>query len=279
MITIILLINLKFLTMKKMMRFMMIAMLLATVFTSCKKDEDEPIPTPTASLLKTISFYADWAGGTEKWEFTYDASSKKVTKFDNFWEGALDKTITYNYETAGKLILYNGVDIYNEYEVNAQGFVSKEYWNVDKTEWAAFGYNADGFLTTITEHWGDADHLKYEITIADGNITKITTYDDDGVTKKKIKEFTYTIGDNINNLHQANAVDSDWKTNGNFYGKPSKKLVDYFEYWDPRIDPIVKSKSTLTYEFDTKDRPTKVTKTLTDLTTEVWEYTYYEDAK
>ncbi len=117
------------------------------------------------------------------------------------------------------------------------------------------------------------------MTITDGNITKITTYDDDGVTVKKIKEFFYTVGDNVNNIHQANAVDSDWKTNGSFYGKASKKLVDHFDYWDPRINPIVKSTSTLTYIFDAKNRPSVVTKTLADMSTEEWTYTYYEDVK
>lgn len=220
----------------------------------------------TGSLIKSISFYADWAGGTEKWEFSYDANSK-VTKFDNYWEGALDKTIIYDYTVAGKLTLMRDGEVYKEYDLNSQGYITKD------GDGNTFEYDANGFLVKFYEFWDDASHLKYEITNANGNITKITTYDDDGVTAKKIKEFTYTIGDNITGLHQANATDSDWKPMGNFYGKPSAKLVDFFEYWDPRESPIVKSKSSFTYTFD-GNSPTKATKTLADGSTEVWDYTY-----
>ncbi len=220
----------------------------------------------TGALIKSVSFYADWAGGTEKWEFTYDGNSK-ITKFDNFWDGSPDKTILYDYSVAGKLKLTRDGEVYGEYDLNAQGYITKDQ------DGNTFEYDANGFLVKFYEYWDDASHLKYEITNADGNITKITTYDDDGVTAKKIKEFTYTIGDNVTGIHQANATDSDWKPMGNFYGKPSAKLVDFFEYWDPRESPIVKSKSSFTYVFD-GTRPTKATKTLADGSTEVWDYTY-----
>jgi hypothetical protein len=260
--------------MKKNLFLLGLAVLLAAVVVSCKKDDDGDNNTVKSYLLKSVSFYAEWAGGTESWEFTYDATSKKVTKFDNLWEGALDKTITYDYATAGKLILMKGTEVYNSYDLNASGYVTKEPWS--ETEWASFEYDANGYLVKGYEHWGDADHLKYEVTITDGNIKQIKTYDDDGTTVKKIKEFTYTIGDNVNGLHQANLIDSEWKPVGNFYGKPSKKLVDYFEYWDPREASPVKSKSSLEYTFDAMDRATKVVKTLSDNSTETWDYTYYE---
>ncbi len=114
--------------MKKLMRFLMMAILIAVVFTACKKDDDEGEPVVEASLIKTIEFYADWAGGTEKWEFTYDAN-KKVTGFDNYWDNVLDKEIVYDYTTNGMLILeYANGDPYNEYEINAQGYITKEDW-------------------------------------------------------------------------------------------------------------------------------------------------------
>ena len=224
----------------------------------------------TSYLIKSISFVADWAGGTELWDFSYDATTKKVTKFDDYWEGALDKTISYDYSVAGKLTLMKGTEVYGVYDINAQGYITQD------PDGNTFTYDADGFLSKYYEHWDNADHLKYETVITNGNIAKITTYDDDGTTAKKIKEFTYTTGDNVNGIHQANVLDSDWKPIGNFYGKPSAKLVDFFEYWDPRNLPISKSKSSLSYSFDAKSRPSVVTKTLTDFTTEVWTYTYFE---
>jgi hypothetical protein len=256
--------------MKKTIGLLTFALILATVFTSCKKDNTTTDPNANVYQLKSVSFFADWAGGTEKREFQYDSVSKNVKMFDDYWEGALDKSITYDYSVSGKLTLKKGADVYGVYDVNAQGYITKD------PDGNTFTYDANGFLSKYYEHWGDADHLKYETTVANGNITKIVTYDDDGVTVKKIKEFTYTVGANLNGLHQANPIDSDWKPVGNLYGKPSAKLVDYFEYWDPRVDPIVKSKSSFTYVFDAKNRPSVATKTLTDLSTEVWNYTYYE---
>jgi len=229
----------------------------------------EDVSFTTSSLIKTISFFADWAGGTEKWDFSYDPTTKKVTKFDNYWDGALDKTISYDYSVAGKLTLKRADNsVYGTYDLNASGYITKD------GDGNTMEYDANGFLVKYYEYWDAASHLKYQMTITNGNITKITTYDDDGVTAKKIKEFTYTNGDNSDGIHQANATDSDWKPIGNFYGKPSAKLCDYFEYWDPRVTPIVKSKSRFTYAFDAKERVLKATKTLTDNSTEVWDYTY-----
>ena len=126
----------------------------------------------------------------------------------------------------------------------------------------------------MSEHWDKAFHLKYEMVITDGNVMKITTYDDDGVTAKKIKEFIYTSGANINNIDQVIVVDSPWKTIGGLYGKVSKNLVDFLEYWDPREDPITKGRTTITYDFDANDRPVTITRT-GDGWQEVYTYTYY----
>jgi hypothetical protein len=225
------------------------------------------VPFTTSSLIKSISFWADWQGGTEKWEFTYDGNSK-ITKFDDYWEGELDKTILYDYSVAGKLTLTRDGDIYNEYDLNTEGYI------VEDIDGNTFEYDANGFLVKFYEFWDNASHLKYYIENANGNVTRITTYDDDGVTAKKIKEFFYTSGNNVDGIQQTNAIDNEWKQMGNFYGIPSGKLLDYLEYWDPRENPIEKNKSEYIYEFDGNNKVTKVTKTLTDGSTEVWEYGY-----
>jgi hypothetical protein len=223
----------------------------------------------TASLLKTIGVvYTD---GVEKYEFSYDATTKRITKIDDFWNDVLDKTITYDYSVAGKLTRTSGSSA-TVYDINAQGMVTKEDWGGG--EYAAYEYDADGYLVKIIEHWGGADHLKMQAVITNGNIMKHTTYDDDGVTVKKIKEFTYTTGENVNNIHQASMIDNNTKPCGNLFGKPSKKLVDFLEYWDPRTtDP--KGKTTITYEFDSKNRPSKITRSGAGWQ-EVYTYSYYE---
>lgn len=221
----------------------------------------------TSSLIKSVSFYADWQGGTELWQFTYDADSK-ITKFDDYWEGELDKTIMYDYSVAGQLTLTRDGSTYAQYNLSSEGYITQDQ------DGNTYEYDANGFLTKFYEFWDDASHLKYFIENANGNVTRITTYDDDGVTAKKIKEFFYTSGVNIDGIQQTNAVDNEWKQMGNFYGVPSSYLVDYFEYWDPRQEPITKSKSSFDYEFDNNNKVVKATKTLTDGSTEVWEYGY-----
>ncbi|MEI8048614.1 MAG: hypothetical protein WCI92_14630 [Bacteroidota bacterium] len=223
----------------------------------------------TPSLIKTIGVvYTD---GVESYEFSYNATTKQVTKIDDYWNAALDKTITYDYSVAGKLTITKGTSA-THYDINAQGMITKEDWG--SGEYAAYEYDADGYLLKIIEHWGGADHLKMQAVITNGNVMKHTTFDDDGVTVKKIKEFTFTIGDNVNNIQQTNMVDSNTLPVGNLFGKSSKKMVDFLDYWDPRATPIVKKRTTITYEFDSKSRPSKITRTGADFV-EVYTYLYY----
>lgn len=252
--------------------FLLLFVALATVtFTSCNKDDgtDDPIVV-VASPIKTMGVvYTD---GVELYDFTYDATTKKITKIDDYWNDVLDKTITYDYSVSGKLTITSG-DNATEYELTAAGYISKEVWSAE--EWAAYEYNTDGYLVKVIEHWGGEDHLKMEAVITNGNAVKHTTYDDDGVTVKKIKEFTFTTGDNVNDIHQTSMIDSNTKPIGNLFGKPSKKLVDYLEYWDPRESPVVKGKTTISYEFDAKNRPSKITRAGADWQ-EVYTYTYVD---
>lgn len=229
----------------------------------------EDVTFSTASLVKSIGVvYTD---GVERYEFVYDNATKRISRIDDYWNDELDKTITYDYSVAGKLTITKGTSP-KTYDINAQGMVTKEDWGGG--EWAAYEYDADGFLVKIIEHWGDADHLKMQAVITNGNIMKHTTYDDDGVTVKKIKEFTYTVGENVNNIFQASMVDSNTLPQGNLFGKPSRKLVDYLEYWDPRnTDP--KKRTSISYEFDSKNRPSKITRA-GDGWQEIYTYSYYE---
>ncbi|NOU47822.1 MAG: hypothetical protein HOO86_12275 [Bacteroidales bacterium] len=257
--------------MKKALYLLLFVATATVAISSCKKDNggDDPIVV-VASPIKTMGVvYPD---GVERYDFTYDATSKKISKIEDYWNDELDKTLVYDYSVAGKLTITGGSDPI-VYDLNAAGYVSKDVWSTD--EWAAYEYNTDGYLIKVTEHWGGADHLKNEIEIVNGNVVKQTTYDDDGVTVKKIKTFTYTTGDNVNDIHQTSMIDSNTKPIGNLFGKPSKKLNDYLEYWDPREEPIEKSRTTITYEFDTKNRPSMITRVGVDWQ-EVYTYTYVE---
>ncbi len=221
-------------------------------------------------IVRSLSFYAAWQGGTDQWNFSYDPTSNQITEFVNYWDGGLDKDVTFDYSVPGKLTLAkDGTSGWAEYDINANGNITKNYSSGDLYE-----YDANGFLVKTFETWSGSAVLHNLLTITDGNVTKITTYDDDGVTVKKVREYTYTTTDNTAGIPQAHINDVEWKPINNFYGKPSAKLVDYFEQWDPRVNPIVKTKFPFVYTFDTRNRVSKAVKTLADATTEEWSYTY-----
>ncbi|MEI7499660.1 MAG: hypothetical protein WCK84_04345 [Bacteroidota bacterium] len=254
--------------MKKQICFLTLAVITAMSFFSCKKSTPDPDPVVvTVSPIKSMGVvYTD---GVERYDFTYDAN-KRIQKIDDFWNDVLDKTITYDYSVSGKLTITSGTTA-TVYDINSQFMVTKEDWG--NGEYAKYEYDANGYLIKIIEFWGGVDHLKMFAEVSNGNVTKHTTYDDDGVTAKKIKTFTFTNGDNVNEIQQTNMVDNNTKPMGNLFGKSSKKLVDYLEYWDPRESPIVVKRTTITYTFDTQNRPTKITRT-GDGWSEVYTYTY-----
>lgn len=228
----------------------------------------EQISFTTSSLIKTIGVvYTD---GVEKYEFTYDDATKRIVKIDDYWNDVLDKTITYDYSVPGKLTITSGTNA-TVYDINEDGMVVKEDWGGG--EYAAYEYDDNGYLVKIIEHWGGVDHVKMEAVITDNKIMQHTSYTDDGVAKK-IKTFVYTNGDNNNNIFQASMVDSNTKPMGNLFGKSSSKLVDYLEYWDPRVTPIEKGKTTITYTFDEKNRPSSITRAGSGWQ-ELYTYTYY----
>jgi hypothetical protein len=224
----------------------------------------EDVPFTTASLIKTTSIV--WPDGTDLYEFSYDDQAR-VDTILNYWNDEIDKTLYYDFSVANELTIDRNGDLY-VYELDNAGRV------VIDADGSKYEYDAEGFLVKMWEFWDSEFHLKYQMDITDGNVTRITTFDDDGTTAKKIKEFFYTSGLNTNGIDQVIVVDSPWKTIGGLYGKVSRQLVDYLEYWDPRETPIVKGKTTITYDFDDKDRPTTITRS-GDGWQEIYNYSYY----
>lgn len=256
--------------MRKFLKMPLLVILAATVIVSCKKsgDDEEVDRQANATPIKTLS--AVTVDGTESWTFTYD-DKKRVTKIDNYWQGAFDKSIVYDYSVAGKLSIKSGSNEPTKYEMNAAGLITKEIWS--SNEWAAYEYDANGYMTRVIEHWDNADHVKMEAVITNGNIMKHTNYTDAGVVSR-IKEFTYTPGDNVNAIHQASMIDHNTKPIGGIFGKPSKKILASLTYWDPRETPISTRTTTMSYEFDSENRPTKYTRTLYNGDKEVYTYAY-----
>jgi hypothetical protein len=247
------------------------------LMSSCNDDEDgtEEIPTVQESKIRKITFTAEW--GVESWEFNYD-ENRSVTSIANIWEGGDPEMITYDYSKQGELAITRGGSA-TIYAIDSQGHITKEFWNEEKTEWAAFEYDSAGFLVKLIEHYGNTDYLKFENTITNGNITNRIRYEDDGVTVREDRVFDYTIADNKNDIPQVFTVDSQWRNTGGFYGIQSEKLANSYVR-EITSDPNSSFGVTFSYTFDDKNRVVTQTKNGTGSGgsfSELISYTYYED--
>jgi hypothetical protein len=245
------------------------------VSVSCSEDEEPTPPEVVASKIKTISF--DYGAEVESWTFYYDENDR-VTSIDNVWNGGTPEEILYDYSVANQLTIDKGGNI-TVYELDSEGRIIKEFWDEAKTEYQAYEYNSDGMMNRIIEHYGGTDHLKYDLTIVDNNITNRIRYEDDGTTVREDREFSYTIADNVAAIHQIYQVDSEWKNVGGLYGKQSAKLVEAYVR-QITSDPTSSYGATYEYTFDEKNRVATQTKNGTGSGgpfAESWSYTYYED--
>ncbi len=239
--------------------------------TSCTKDDDgDGTKVVVATPIKSLSL-TDPDANIEKWDFTYD-DTKRVSKIENYWNGELDKTITYDYSVAGKLKITSGSKV-TTFDINSSKLVTKEYWNESGTEYSAYDYDPNGFMSKISEFYDGTNKVKQESVVVNGNETKQTRFTDSGVASR-IREFTYTPGDNVNAIFQKPMIDHNTKPIGGIFGKPNKKLLAAMKYWDPRESPIVERTTTFAYEFDAENRPIKITSTLYDGKKEVVTYAY-----
>jgi hypothetical protein len=255
--------------MKRKLFYLGLAVLTATSLVSCNgKDDDNNGNDVTASKIKTIS--VDYGDGVEGYEFTYNTNGT-ISSIKDTWEGTEVDNITFDYTVAGKLsITKEGTT--TVYELDSKNRIVKEIW--DATSWASYEYDTKGFLDKVSEYWDGANHVKSVIANDGKNVTMITSYDDNG-NVSKYKTFTYTQGENVNDIQQTNVVDSNWKVLGGLFGVPSARLVDYLEYWAPGNETS-KSKTTITYTFDAKNRPATIVRA-GDGWEEDYAYTYYED--
>lgn len=192
--------------MKKNLFFYLCMTALLSITISCDKDDDNNPPVVEASLIKTISLdYTGDGSEVEGWEFFYNASDR-VTSIINTYNGSVEDTILYDYATPGRLIITKSGNP-TTYELDANGRVSKELWVADGSEYEGYTYNADGILVKIIERYGGADHLKYDMTVANKNVTNRIRYEED-LTVREDREFLYTTGDNASKIQQIYAVDS-----------------------------------------------------------------------
>jgi hypothetical protein len=264
--------------MKKSKIFLSAIALIAStlLISSCGSDNGNDAPTVVvASKIKKISFNDGYA--IESWDFTYDAS-KRVLSISNVYDGGTPEIIAFDYTVSNKLTI-DKAGTKTVYVLDASGRVIKELWDTAGTEWEGYEYGTDGVMKKIIEHYGGADHLKYDLTVANSDVINRIRYGDDGVSKTEDRVYTYTQGDNLSAIHQIYAVDSEWKNIGSAFGKQSKKLLASYVR-KITADPTSTYGATYAYTFDVKNRVATQTKNGTGSGgpfTESWAYTYYED--
>lgn len=248
--------------------------------SSCNNDDDGGNgPEVVASRIKTVGVVYE-GDGVETFEFIYDAN-QRVTSINNVWTGEGEEpgepsVITFTYETNQLTITREGNN--TVYEIDGNNRITKEYWDEEKTEWAGYEYNSDGFMIRSVEHWDGVDHVKFTIDVQNENVIRHTRYNDSGAINR-IKEFNFiTSGSgNLSGLQQTNVVDSNWKVVGGFYGKASKQLVSSLNYWDGPGDEANARTTNITYpSFDSKGRITEMVRSGNGWS-ESYTYSYYED--
>lgn len=267
--------------MKKSLMFLSAAVLsLSTVFITSCGDDDEGGKTKVVppDPIKTISIDYDGTGAeVEKWEFFYDTEGR-VESIDVYFNDAFDKEFTYDYSVANKLTVERtGVGAVYTYILDDEGRVIKELWDPSvEDEYDGYEYDADGIMKKVVEHYDGVDHLKYEHTIANKNVTHRIRYEGDGSVRED-REFIYTSGDNAGNIHQIYTVDSEWLNTGGIFGAQNKKLTASFVR-HITAEPLTEYGADFVYTFDTENRPATITKDGIGSGgpyTEILTYTYY----
>lgn len=254
--------------------FLLITVLLLISFSSCKKDIVESPFAPTKSLVKTIR--EDRVNNESDfflYELIYDSSfENRIIRSITYYSSTKGYGVNYDYSEAGKLNLFfdgSSYGLYGKYEINYMGFITKDIF--EEWEWIDYKYDTNGYLINI----GTYGYSIIEFEVLDGNIMKQIHYDYLGGPVSKIYGYTYTTIDNVNNINTEYYDTQSLQPGITFYGKPSKKLVDFIDYWDPRESLPEKYKITFSYEFDSKDRVSKIIRNDRG-DKQRFTYTYYE---
>lgn len=254
--------------MKRKLMYLALAVFCAGLVASCNKDDNDGDDDgkTKAAKVKTMTLEADW--GDETWEYVYDEQGRTSSIY-NYGEDWRD-TFSFDYSTAGKLVYIKGGSTVN-CDLNAQGLVSKLYWNAD--DGLTFEYDTDGYLKKVTEFWNGGSEVKCDITTENGNITGIV-YKPEEATPAWTKVLTYTGGENAGGVHQAiQQTDNvnDWQAQTNLFGKACKNI-------NTKVQKSTSANPTnITFEFDEEsNRITKLTRSGIDWS-EVYTYTYYEN--
>lgn len=226
---------------KKSILLSLSSVLLLFVLFSCgNKTTDTPEPAKTC-LLTTLQ---EVAGA--KLVFSYD-NQNRLSKFD-FPIDSLYQTYTYygSDSIVSKLYDYGNTLISkNKLVLNAQGYISVEGTST-------YTYSADGYLSKETSPFSTINYTvtsenytkSEELTTSGSTSTHTYTY----YTDKEEKLGLYAPNNSILNIR---------------YGKGNKNLIKSHTIVNVTTSGTSTQVLTYTYEFDSENRPTKVTEITT----------------
>ncbi|MBL7933437.1 MAG: hypothetical protein JNL60_16140 [Bacteroidia bacterium] len=252
----------------------LIALLSAGVLFSCKKKDDKPeeetpvvtpTPAPTIAKIKSETMTTNSNGTTvsSKTDYEYDSNGRviKMTRDDGSYSTltwgstqVIQKDFDDNTVTTPASI--------STYDLNASGLcISQSQGTLGTT--ATYEYNADGYQTKMTTtNSGQTTVLNFVIT--NGNQTSMSTTFSGFPMTMTIEYFTDKTN-TIGNVNHGMTI----------FGKDSKNLAK-------KMSTNVLGQTTasdITYQFDSKNRVSKMsqTQTVSGITTSnSTSYTYFD---
>lgn len=233
--------------MKTFLKLAIVALVATVLTSSCEKKPKDPV-----FEAQIATYSEDWGSGMDQWVYTYNTEGKVTGVVRNWVENSNPvKDKEWNFAWAGNKLTITGS---NNYEITfgANGYAST--MTESGSDWAetyAYTYDANGYLISISR---DGD-LRSEITIENGNIKTWTRKSDD---VWQTKNHTYSTVENkagIYAIYSERGGASRWLQELGYFGKPCKNLCSSNQWTHSE------KASSLTYDFDTNNNVTKVTKT------------------
>jgi hypothetical protein len=223
----------------------LLVLIVVSFFVSCKKESTNQPPANPGGGSTTVSKIKEWTNNSGMTTYTYDASGR-CTQYlyssgaKNTFEFLSNKIIQRQFNNAG----IN--DFTREYEVGANGLVSKETRPNDPNFDAVFIYNSDKQVVKKIYHQnGSTQTVDYFFSNGNCDSARFSTNNIWSSTTR----FTYY-------TDKPNTISND-AFGMQFFGKDSKNLLksEQYVYSDgTQVGPIVR-----VYEFDAAGKVIKQT--------------------
>lgn len=220
-----------------------------SVLFSCKKNDDKPeeetpVVTPAPTVYKIKSSSSTSNGKTVKTDYTYD-SNGRVVKMSS--DDGTSSTLDWSSANCIEKHFNSGATApvsTTTYDLNASGLCTSQTDDVASSV-TSYEYNSDGYQTKMTTTAsGQTSSVTYGYT--NGNQTTITT-NGGGTSTTMTMEFNTDKTSTIGNINRGMTM----------FGKDSKNIPKKISMTISGITVSIN----ITYEYDSKNRVSKMTQT------------------